>query len=155
MGLVIVLRIYTKLVSMLYFRYLFISLCLAQVIYANSNLAIIVSKNSTIKTITKKDISNIFLAKTKKLPNGQKAITVELGTNNYKEQFYKQISGKSLKRLKKYWATLIFTGKGQPPKKMKNTQKIIEFVKTNENAISYIPIKEALSVDIKIIMELK
>lgn len=155
MRMVNLMNIYTKQVLMLYFRYLFIFLLLAQYIYANSSLAVIVSKDSNIKTISKKNISNIFLAKTKKLPNGQKAITVELNENKYKEQFYKQIAGKSLKRLKKYWAALIFTGKGQPPKKMKNAFEIIEFVKTHTNAIAYIPTVDALSADIQIIMELK
>lgn len=140
---------------MLYFRYLFISMLLAQAIFANSSLAIIVSKDSDIQKISKKDISKIFLSKTKNLPNGQKAITVELNDNKYKKIFYKQVSGKSLKRLKKYWATMIFTGKGQPPKKMSNSAELIEFVKNNVNAIAYLPMRDALSSDIRMIMELK
>jgi len=140
---------------MLYFRYLLVSMFLAQTIFANSSLAVIVSKDSDIESISKKDISKIFLSKTKNLPNGEIAITVELNDNKYKEIFYEQISGKSLKRLKKYWATMIFTGKGQPPKKMSNTAELIEFVKNNTNAIAYIPMKDALSSDIRMIMELK
>ena len=140
---------------MLYFKYLFISLFLAQCIYAKSSLAIIVSKDSTIETISKNNISKIFLAKTKKLPNGQKAITVELNNNTHKEFFYKQVTGKSLKRLKKYWATMIFTGKGQPPRKMESSSDIIEFVKKNINAIAYIPLEDVATNDIKTIMEIK
>lgn len=140
---------------MLYFKYLFLFLFLTQVAFANSNLAVIVSKDSAIEEISKKDISKIFLSKTKNLPNGQKAITVELNDNKYQKIFYKYVSGKSLKRLKKYWATMIFTGKGQPPRKMTNSAEIIEFVKNNVNAIAYIPMKDALSSDIRMIMELK
>lgn len=140
---------------MSFFRYLFTSVLLTQAIVANSSLAVIVSKDSDIQKISKKDISKIFLSKTKNLPNGQKAITVELNDNKYKEFFYQKVSGKSLKRLKKYWATMIFTGKGQPPKKMTNSAEIIEFVKNNLNAIAYIPMKDALPSDIRMILELK
>lgn len=124
-------------------------------LYANDSFVVIVSKDSTLKEITKQELSKIFLAKTKQLPNGERAITVELGESYFKEYFYNKICGKSLKQLKRYWATMIFTGRGHPPKKMKNTQETIEFVKNSPNAISYLPKDEVREKGIKVVLELE
>lgn len=137
---------------MLYFK-LFFTVLFSINLYANS-LAVIVSKKSNLNEITKKELSKIFLAKTKSLPTGEKAITVELINKKNQTKFYKTISKKNEKQLKKYWAKLIFTGRGQPPKKIKTIKELILFVQDNENAISYIPFEERTN-KIKIIMEIK
>lgn len=137
---------------MLYSKILLVTLFCAN-LYAQS-LVVIVSKNSNINNITKKELSKIFLAKTKSLPNGDKSIVVEHPNKKNQAKFYKTISNKNEKQLKKYWAKMIFTGRGQPPKKIKSLNNLIQFVQDNNNAISYIPIKNTNN-NLKILMEIK
>ena len=137
---------------MLYSK-LFLSFLFSVNLYS-SNLAVIVSKNSIINNISKKDLSKIFLGKTKRLPSGEKALLIENIDEIDKSKFYKVICNKNEKQLKKYWAKMIFTGRGQPPKKSYSINEVIRFVQNNNNAISYIPIKYVTN-DIKIIMEIK
>lgn len=122
-------------------------------LYANS-LVVIVSKNSSINNITKKELSKIFLSKTKRLPNGDRSITLEYINKDHQSKFYKLICNKNEKQLKKYWAKMIFTGRGQPAKKFKSIENLIEFVENNNNAISYIPSKY-MNSNLKMIMEIK
>lgn len=121
-------------------------------IYANS-LVVIVSKDSNIQDITKKELSKIFLAKTKRLPSGEKSLVVESTNKELQAKFYKTICNKNEKQLRKYWTKMIFTGRGQPPKKIKSIPELISFVKNNKNAISYIPFKD-INSDIRVIMEI-
>lgn len=121
-------------------------------IYANS-LVVIVSKDSNIQDITKKELSKIFLAKTKRLPSGGKSLVVESTNKELQAKFYKTICNKNEKQLRKYWTKMIFTGRGQPPKKIKSIPELISFVKNNKNAISYIPFKD-INNDIRVIMEI-
>ena len=121
---------------------------------ANSNIVVIVSSNSTLNTITKNQISKIFLSKTKVLPNSIKALVVESSNKEIQKKFYQQISGKTQKQLKKYWTTMIFTGRGMPPKKLESQEDIINFVLNNDNAISYINKDKISSNKIKILMEI-
>ena len=137
---------------MLYFR-LFISLLFSINLYA-VDLAVIVSKDSNINNISKKELSKIFLAKTKRLPSGDRAIPVENTNKVYQSKFYKIVSNKNEKQLKKYWAKMIFTGRGQPPKKINSINEVIAFIQNNKNAISYIPF-DYVNNDLKIIMEIK
>lgn len=137
---------------MLFFRFLiFTTLFFIQSAYAN--YAVVVSSKSNLTNISKSDISKIFLSKTKDLPNGKKALTVELDQNKSQLEFYKKISRKSKRQLKKYWATIIFTGRGQPPKKLNSVDDIIAFIKKNVNAISYIPIQDVTD-DLKVLLVL-
>jgi hypothetical protein len=140
---------------MLFFKLLFVLLLLlSSPIYANAYFAVIVSKKSNIQEMSKQDVSRIFLSKTKELPNGQKAITIEPNAIEYQEIFYKEVCEKTQQQLKKYWAAVLFTGKGQPPRKIQKVEDIIEFVKNNNNAIAYIPAAALTSDEIKIILEI-
>lgn len=145
----------TKLFLMSFFNlFSLVIILLSPIVYADSLLTVIVSKNSNIEEMSKKDVSRIFLSKTKELPNGQKAITLEPNEIEYQEIFYEEVCEKTQQQLKKYWATVLFTGKGQPPRKMERIEDIIDFVKNNENAIAYIPISSLTSDDRKIISEI-
>lgn len=136
----------------MYFKVL-ITIFLSLNLYANT-LAVIVSQKSNINTISEKELSRIFLSKTKSFPNGQKSITIELNNEKYQSIFYKKISNKNLKQLKKYWLKMIFTGLAMPPKKVDTINELLIFIQTNPNAISYMPI-EYTNETTKIIMEIK
>ncbi len=137
---------------MLYFKF-FVFLILSINLSAN-NLAVIVSKDSDINSITKKELSKLFLSKTRKLPNGKKSYLIEMQDKEIRSKFYEEICNKNYKQLRKYWTKMIFTGRGQPPKKIKSIDEIIEYVENNQNAISYIPSKYVNST-IKTILEIK
>ena len=137
---------------MLYFKFL-IFLLITINLYAD-NLVVIVSKNSNLNSISKKELSKIFLSKTKKLPNGNKSFLIEIDDIQIRTKFYQEICNKNTNQLRKYWTKMIFTGRGQPPKKIKSINKIIEYVNKNKNAMSYIPLKY-LNNTVKIILEIK
>ena len=137
---------------MLYSK-LLITLFLSVNLYAQ-HFAVIVSKKSSLTHIEKNELSRIFLAKTRILPNGQRAIPVESTNKEFQSFFYEKISKKNKRQLKKYWAKMIFTGRGQPAKKFDSIEELISFVKNNSNAISYMPY-EFVDSDIKVIMEIR
>ena len=122
-------------------------------IFANSSFIIVVSENSNLVKLSKSHISKLFLSKIKSFPNGEKAIPIELNNKEYRTTFYKTLTNKNKKQLSKYWAKMIFTGKGIPPKKFENISELIEFVKNNKNAITYLK-KEYLTKELKIIGEI-
>ena len=136
--------LYSKLLITLF---LSVNLC-------GQHLAVVVSKNSSLNSIEMHELSRIFLAKTRTFPNGQKAIAIESTNKEYQELFYKKVSNKNKRQLKKYWAKMIFTGRGQPARKLDSIEEVISFIKANNNAISYMPYKY-INKNIKVIMEIK
>lgn len=123
-------------------------------IYANNDLIVVVSKKSIINELSKNDISKLFLSKMKSFPNGNKAMPIEINDKKQQAMFYKVITNKNEKQLSKYWAKMIFTGRGIPPKKFRNINEIKKFIKKNENAITYI-YKKDITKDLKIVWEAK
>ncbi|WP_428737921.1 hypothetical protein [Sulfurimonas sp.] len=103
-----------------------------------SEFVIIVNPNMEIDKISKSELEKIFLSKTNTLPDGTRARPVEIAKTKLKSHFYTIIANKSEVELRSYWATLIFTGTGRPPKQMQTIKEIIEYVRTTPGAIAYI-----------------
>jgi len=119
-------------------RVLLMLLLLSTTLLARAEFAVVVDKNSSINTLSGEQVASIFLGKTNRFPNGDRAIPLELNNNVLREDFYKRLSGKSLIQLKSYWATLVFTGKGKPPKVIDNVEEAVERFPNLPGAITYI-----------------
>ncbi|MEW5008584.1 MAG: hypothetical protein AB1Y36_04805 [Cycloclasticus sp.] len=86
-------------------------------------------------TMTPKEISRLFLGKSKSFPNGDTAAPLVLNNDTAKE-FNTKLLGKSASQLKAYWSKLVFTGKATPPQRVSEEQ-MFELIKTNPNMIGY------------------
>ena len=105
----------------------------------NAEILVVVGKNSPIETLNEKEVANIFLAKTNRLADGSRVTPLELSGEKQKSNFYKKISGKSPSQITSYWTTLIFTGKGKPPKAFRERKLLLDELSNNPAAITYIP----------------
>lgn len=101
-------------------------------------LAVIVHKSNTDE-LDVNFIQMVFLGKTKGFPSAGKAVPLDLPENTpVREIFLKQIARKSKAQFTAYWAKLMFTGKGVPPKIVKSEASMVELVSKNPNIIGYV-----------------
>jgi ABC-type phosphate transport system substrate-binding protein len=113
---------------------------------------IIVNKGNSITKISKSQLSNIFLKKTKKWNNSNEIVPVDLLSNSkVRSEFSKIILNRTVPQVKAYWQQNLFSGKNTPPIELKNDNEVIEFVKNKADAIGYIS-KKNISDDVKIII---
>lgn len=121
------------------FRFLVVVL-LSSVFAANSWAEVSVIVHPSVSdSASNKDISRIFLGKSKKLPGGQKVTPVSLAEGNAAtDEFNDKVLGKSASQLKSYWSKLIFTGKGQPPKELGSDADVVAKVSADANSIGYV-----------------
>ena len=114
-------------------------LLLAGSAYAQNNIKIIVNTSNEVTSISKEQLSRLFLKKTTKWDNGTKVSPVDFGANSeVRGKFTKSIHGKSVSAIKAYWQKKIFTGKGVPPVELQNDKDVLEFVRSNPGAIGYV-----------------
>ena len=101
--------------------------------------AVIVSVDSGVSQMSKAQVKSIFLGKKSALPDGTPAVPVNLpeGDPLY-SAFNQKVLGKSDAKMKKYWSARMFSGKGNPPKVVKDAQAVIEHVKTVPGGIGYV-----------------
>ena len=84
-------------------------------------------------TPTRNDIMNIYLGLDRSLT------PIDLRTwSDTRTRFYHDLIRKNESQLKSHWATLIFTGKGRPPRAVKDQAAMLEQVANNPQAIGYV-----------------
>ena len=110
-----------------------------------ADVVAVVSSTSPITSLSKAQVTDIFLCKVNRFPNGALAVPIDEAEGSpAREEFYVLYAGKSSAQVMSYWAKIIFTGRGQPPKAVASSLEVRKLLAANPQAIGYI---ERSSVD--------
>lgn len=113
---------------------------------------VIVNANNS-STITEADVSRIFLGKLKSFSNGTEAIPVDQAEGSpMRAEFVSSVLKKNDQQMKAYWAQLLFTGKGTPPKEMTSGADVKKLVAENPALIGYVD-KGDVDASVKVVLE--
>jgi ABC-type phosphate transport system substrate-binding protein len=94
---------------------------------------------SAVTTLTKVQLTDIFLGKANRFPNGAPAVPIDQPEGSVaREEFYAKFAGKSAAQVKAFWAKIIFTGRGQPPKEVADGIELKKRIAEDPSAIGYI-----------------
>ena len=122
---------------------------------AQAQIAVVVNPDSSVPSMTAKEVSDLFLGRVRTLGNGKRAILLDQPLNSpLRSRFFNQLNGMDVRRLDAYWARLQFSGDVQPPSRMADTRAVLLAVRHERLAIGYI---EASAVDstVRVVLELK
>jgi len=90
--------------------------------------------------LTVEDIKSIFLGQQNVFPDGAEAIPISLPYNDqHMIYFTKNLLKKSQRQLNAYWAIMIFSGNGSPPRQFESVESILSLVRKNPKLIAFIP----------------
>jgi len=96
----------------------------------------VITHPSNSSSLSKADITALFLGKKKTFPNGSSAVPLVLNDATT-DEFNTKLLGKSSSQLKSYWSKLVFTGKANPPKSV-SPATMLELIKGNPNMIGFV-----------------
>jgi ABC-type phosphate transport system substrate-binding protein len=117
-------------------------LCLALSVPGGSAMAevvVVVSARNAVTALSRNQVADIFLGKTRRFPNGDPALPVDQAEGSKaREEFYLAVADKSPAQIKAYWSKIIFTGRGQPPAAVSNEAELKKRIAANPAAIGYI-----------------
>lgn len=103
-----------------------------------SGVAVVVHPGNA-NTMSEDDISRIFLGKKKAFPDGSEAIPVDQNDGSMnRSAFIATVLKKNDQQIKAYWAQLLFTGKGTPPKEVGSSADVKKLIAQNPSLIGYI-----------------
>jgi len=110
---------------------------------------VIVNKDSSVSSLTKDQISKLFLKKVTRFTDGTSALPVDLvSDNSIRQAFSEDIHGQSVASVRKYWQKQIFSGRGVPPAEKPTDREVIAYVEANPGAIGYVS-ASAVTGDVK------
>lgn len=120
---------------------------------ADAEVVVVAGASSPLSALSKQEVSNIYLGKTRALPNGQEAMPLDLPEDQEaRVEFLNAITGKTEVQYKAYWARMVFSGAGRPPKLAANASKTKALLANNPNAIGYIS-KDDLDASVKVLLQ--
>jgi ABC-type phosphate transport system substrate-binding protein len=110
-----------------------------------ADVVAVVSSTSTTTSLSNAQVTDIFLGKVSRFPNGTLAVPIDQAEGSpVRDEFYATFAGKSPAQVRSLWAKIIFTGRGQPPKTVSNSIEVRKLLAAYPQAIGYM---ERSSVD--------
>ncbi len=107
-------------------------------VFVCADVAVVANKSITTDSISKKEAKKIFLGKTKSLGGTSLTLADLPKGDKSRDEFYKNVVKKNGKKLKAYWAKIVFSGKGSPPKSLKSDEEMINWVSSTPGGIGYV-----------------
>lgn len=120
---------------------------------ARAQLVVIVSAQNPNSAMTVDNAEKIFMGKIKQFANGSSAIPLDLPKGAERDAFYEKLTSKTPTQLKSYWARIIFTGAGVPPKEAESAQALVKLVAQNPNTVGYVD-KALVDPSVKVVLQI-
>ncbi|WP_017460335.1 hypothetical protein [Dyella ginsengisoli] len=106
---------------------------------ALAGIDVIVSAHSNASSMSKDDVSALYLGRTQNLPGGGKAKLYDLPDGNAgRDAFYTAATGKSASQVKAVWSRLVFSGRAVPPTEVHDDAAMVKAVAADPQAVGYV-----------------
>ncbi|MGD9161335.1 MAG: substrate-binding domain-containing protein [Desulfobacteraceae bacterium] len=102
-----------------------------------NDLIVIANSSVSDTTLSKNDLTKIYLGKKSSWSNGGKIKFVVLGGATH-AAFLENYVGKTESQFNTFWKKQVFTGKGSPPEKLNSDQAMVDYVAQTAGAIGYV-----------------
>ena len=113
---------------------------------------VIVGEASPLTSISRQQLSQIFLKKEKAWPGGREALPVDIvGHGKVRIAFSNVVHKRSLVAIDNYWSQQIFNGKDVPPPAMAREVDIVAFVRGNPDAVGYVSPSTELGPGVRVL----
>jgi ABC-type phosphate transport system substrate-binding protein len=111
---------------------------------------LIVNVANPVASLSKDEVSSLFLKHTVKWSDGRSVAAVDQDKNSKtRDAFTKAVHGRSVGAVYSYWQQQVFGGKDVPPVEKPGDADVLAFVRSNANAIGYIASGTTLGENVK------
>lgn len=100
---------------------------------------VIVNPQNPYRTLDRTFVSDVFLKKTTRWPNGDVIKPVDLGPDSRtRARFSEDVLRRSVAAVKSYWNQMIFSGRDVPPPELRTNDDVVKYVLTHGGAVGYV-----------------
>jgi ABC-type phosphate transport system substrate-binding protein len=107
---------------------------------------VIVNPKNPATKVSKQFISDAFLKKRTRWGNDSALQPVDLGQkHSVRARFSRSLLDRDVAAVRRYWAQLVFSGRGVPPPEVSDEDAVIAYVAKNPGAIGYVSASSTLT----------
>jgi ABC-type phosphate transport system substrate-binding protein len=118
-----------------------------------SDVVVVVSAHSSVRELSPNQIADIFLGRTRRFPNGERAVPIDQQEGSAAHQaFYSEYVGMSAAQVRANWSKILFTGRGQPPAQLESGAEVKKRIAEDPNAIGYVE-RNQVDASLRVIAE--
>jgi ABC-type phosphate transport system substrate-binding protein len=100
---------------------------------------VVVHADNATGSLTRHELSAIFLGRKTAWPNGTKAVPIDqVETSPVREAFSRAVHGRRPSAVKSYWLQVLFSGRGVPPVEKAGDLQVLEGVRARAGAVGYV-----------------
>lgn len=123
---------------------------LALALHAQAENVVVVSAKSSVSSMTKEQVADIYLGNVKEFPGGGQALPLLLSSGAPRTEFFEKVLGKNEAQAKAIWSRLVFSGKGSAPRDVADSAEVVKLISANPNCIGVIE-KSAVNANVKVV----
>lgn len=117
----------------------------ASALVSAQSIALIVHQDNQVTSITRTELSKIFLKRLRTWSDGTVAVPVDqLPSSEVRKRFTRLVHRRSVVKVEVYWKRMIFSGRGVPPRERASDHEVLEFVRSTPGAVGYVTRSEEL-----------
>lgn len=109
---------------------------------ALADIAIVVHPESPLRTLSAREVSDLYLGRTRSVSVGEQRIGLlvfeQPANSPLREAFFRAVNGMRIQQVNAYWARLRFSGEVLPPEPLPDSRAVIEAVARHRYAIGYV-----------------
>ena len=106
---------------------------------AKAGFKVIAHASVGTSSLTRAEVSQFFLKKTARWPDGSPVVPVDLPVNSEtREAFSRDVHGKATAAVDAFWQKQVFTGREVPPVTKANERELLAYVLATPGAIGYV-----------------
>jgi ABC-type phosphate transport system substrate-binding protein len=106
---------------------------------AQEGVVLIVNSANPAASVSREELSRIFLKKTAQWPDGTRAEPVDLAaSSSVRGRFSQAVHGKDTAAIKAYWQKMIFSGREVPPAELASAAEVVAFVASHRGGAGYV-----------------
>lgn len=113
---------------------------------AETPLYVIVNAKNPATKVDRQTVSDLFLKKRTRWSDDLSAQPVDLGQkSDTRAKFSRSVLGRDVASVRRYWAKLVFSGRGVPPPELASDADVIKYVTEHTGGVGYVSSASALT----------
>jgi ABC-type phosphate transport system substrate-binding protein len=122
---------------------------------ARADLFVVVNASNAAKSLTHKEVVDLFMGRTRAFAGGEFAHALDLPKDSAaRAAFYTALTGMTSAQVNSYWSRLMFSGQTMPPQQVAGEAAMQEAVRRTPGAIGYLS-QEPSDRSLRVVLVLK